>query len=161
MMASPIPDGFHTVAPHLTIKGAGDAIEFYKKAFGAEETARMVAPDGSTVMYAEIRIGDSPVMISDEMPQGCCKSPGSVGATTAVIHLYVADCDQAYQQATDAGAEVVMPLMDAFWGDRYGMVKDPFGHCWSIATHKEDLTPEQIGQRAQQFFANMGEHCGG
>lgn len=159
-MANPIPEGFHTLAPHLTIKGAGDAIEFYKKAFGAEEMMRMNSPDESAVMYAEVKIGDSRVLISDEMPQGCCKSPATVGATTAVVHLYVADCDKLFAQATAAGAETVMPMMDAFWGDRYGMVKDPFGHCWSIATHKEDLTPQEIGQRAEAFFANMGDHCG-
>ena len=159
-MANPIPEGFRTVAPHLTIKGASDAIAFYTKAFGAEEVLRMSSPDDSVVMYAEIKIGDSRVMISDEMPQGCCKSPSTVGGTTAVIHLYVTDCDKLYDQATGAGAEAVMPMMDTFWGDRYGMVKDPFGHCWSIATHKEDLTPEEIGQRAEAFFANMGNHCG-
>lgn len=159
-MASPIPEGFRTVSPHLTIKGAADAIEFYKKAFGAEEVCRMTTPDGGALMYAEITIGDSRVMLSEEMGQGC-KSPKTLGGSPVVVHLYVTDCDKSWRQATAAGAEVAFPMMDTFWGDRYGMVTDPFGHCWSIATHKEDLTPEEIGKRAQAFFANMGENCGG
>lgn len=159
-MTSPIPEGFRTVSPHLTVKGAADAIAFYKKAFGAEEVVRMPSPDGGAVMYAEITIGDSRVMISDEMPQGC-KSPQTLGGTSVVVHLYVTDCDKSWRQATEAGAEVVFPIMDAFWGDRYGLVKDPFGHCWSIATHKEDLSLDQIGKRAAEFFANRGDHCGG
>jgi len=158
-MANPIPEGFHTVSPHLTIKGAADAIEFYKKAFGAEEIVRMPSPDGSALLYAELAIGDSRVMLTDEWPQGC-KSPKTLGGASVIVHLYVTDCDKLWQQATAAGAEVAMPIMDTFWGDRYGMVKDPYGHCWAIATHKEDLTPEEIGKRAQECFANMGDQCG-
>jgi len=152
-MAKAIPEGFHTVTPHVTIKDASKAIEFYKKAFGAEEILRMPAPDGS-IMHAEIRIGDSPIMINEEMPQYDCKGPLTLGGSPIAIHLYVNDADAAFKRATDAGATVAMPLEDMFWGDRYGKVKDPFGHTWTIATHKEDVSPEEIGKRAAKMFGN-------
>jgi PhnB protein len=149
----PIPDGYRTVTPYLTIKGASEAIEFYKKAFGAEETARMPGPDGR-LMHAEIKIGECIVMMSDEFPEyGPKGSPSSLGGTTAGILLYVPDADAAWNKAVAAGAQVVMPLDNAFWGDRYGKLKDPFGHEWSIATHIEDLTPEEMEKRMKASFA--------
>jgi len=161
MAVKTVPEGFNTVSPHLVIKGASEAIEFYRKAFGAEEICRMPGPDGQSVMYAELKIGNSRVMLAEEFPgpETGCKSPASLGGTAVTIHLYVEDCDALWKQATNAGAKEICPLMDAFWGDRYGQVKDPFGHNWAIATHKEDLTPEEIGKRAEEWFKNMGEHC--
>ena len=158
---NPIPEGFHTITPHLVIRGAAQAINFYKKAFGAEEIMRMPGPDGKTVMHAEIRVGDSPIMLCDEFPNmERWVAPPSLKGTTVAIALYVPDADKVFQQAVDAGATVTMPMMDAFWGDRYGKVTDPFGHEWEISTHKQDLTPEQIGKGAEEFFANMGgEGC--
>lgn len=158
MAAKPIPEGFHTVSPHIVVKGAAAAIEFYKKAFGAEQIMCMPGP-GGMVMHAEIKIGDSPIMIADEFPQMGTKSPQTLGGTPFSIHLYVNNVDNVYNQAVKAGATPVMPVTDMFWGDRYGVLVDPFGHQWSIATHTEDLTPEQIGQRAAQAFAGGG--CGG
>ena len=139
-MAKSIRDGFRTVTPYLTVKGAAQAIEFYKRAFGAQEVQRMNGPDGKTVMHAEIKIGDSIVMLADEFPQGS-RSPQTLGGTTAGIFLYVPDVDSAFKKAVDAGAKATMPPADMFWGDRFGKLADPFGHEWSMATHKEDLTP--------------------
>ncbi|MDO8632264.1 MAG: VOC family protein [Phycisphaerales bacterium] len=157
-----IPDGYNTLSPHIQVRGAGKAIEFYKKAFGAEEMFRMPGPDGKSIMHAELKIGNSMLMLCEEMPggDGCaCVSPQTTGKTTAVLHLYVEDADSLYNRAVKAGAKATMPLMDAFWGDRYGQVTDPFGHVWSIASHKRDLTPQQIEQGAQEFFASMcGKH---
>ena len=156
--ATPIPDGFHTITPHLVVRGAADAIEFYKKAFGAEEIMRMPGPDGKTIMHAEIKIGDSMLMVVDEMPMmDKWVSPAKLSGTTVALALYVEDTDKMYQRAIDAGATESMKPMDAFWGDRYSKVTDPFGHEWEICTHKEDLTPEEIGQRAGEYFSNMGE----
>ena len=156
--AKPIPDGFHAVTPHLVVREAAKAIEFYKKAFGAEEIARMPGPDGKFVMHAELRIGDSIVMLGDEFPQmQRWVSPQQLKGTSIALHLYVKDVDQAFKRAVAAGATVSMPVMDAFWGDRYGRVTDPFGHEWSLATHKQDLTPEQIAKGAEAFFANVGQ----
>lgn len=138
---------FHTVTPHLIIKDAAKAIDFYKKAFGAEELVRMPMPDGR-LMHGCIQIGDSPIMLCDEFPEhGCGKSPQSLGEAHATMHINVEDVDAAFKKAVDAGATVVMPPQDMFWGARYGIVKDPFGQPWSIATQKEDLTPEQIKER--------------
>jgi uncharacterized glyoxalase superfamily protein PhnB len=145
----PIPSGFHTLTPHLVVKGASQAIEFYKKAFGAEELFRMPGPDGKSIMHADLKIGDSHVFLVDEFPEMGCRGPASIGGTPVTIHMYVEDVDAAFGKAVAAGAQVRMPLADMFWGDRYGVLADPFGHAWSIATHKEDLTPEQIGKRAQ------------
>lgn len=150
-MTRPIPEGFNTVSAHLVVKGAAQAMEFYKKAFGAEEIMRMPGPDGKTVMHGELRIGNSVVMIADEFP-GMCKAPDQSGSPVTV-HLYVNDADKTYNQAVAAGAQPTMPLSDMFWGDRYGKLKDPFGHEWSIATHKEDLTPDQIAQRMAAAFS--------
>jgi PhnB protein len=147
-MARPIPEGFHSLTPHLVIKGASEAIEFYKRAFGAEEICRMPSPgpDGNLrIMHAGLRIGDSRLFLADEFPEWGSSGPSGVSPVT--IHLYVADADAAFDRAVEAGAEVSMPLMDAFWGDRYGKLVDPFGHHWSIAEHREDLTMEQVRER--------------
>lgn len=153
----PIPDGFGRVTPHMVIRDCSKAMEFYTKAFGAEEVLRMPAPGGG-VMYAEMKIGGSTVMMADEQPQmEGWVSPQQLNGSSVALHLYVNDVDAAFQRASEAGVTVKMPPMDMFWGDRYCMVIDPFGHHWSIATHKEDLTPEEIGQRAEAFFAQMGK----
>ena len=144
-----IPDGYHTLTPHLVVKGAAQAIEFYKKAFGAEEIRRMPGPDGKSLMHAELKIGDSRLFLVDEFPEMDCRGPQSIGGSPVTIHMYVNDVDAALDKAVSAGAQVQMPLADMFWGDRYGVLTDPFGHSWSIATHKEDLTPEEIGERAK------------
>jgi PhnB protein len=160
MMSSvkPIPDGYHTVTPHVFLKDIAKAIDFYKQAFGAEEIYRMPGPGGQGVMHAEIRIGDSNIMLAGEWPQpdSPTASAETLGKTTVSIMLYVTDADAAFKQAVAAGATAIMEPNDAFWGDRYAMVKDPFGHGWEIATHKEDLTPEQIGERAAKW---MAEKC--
>ena len=146
-----IPEGHHTVTPHLVVRGGNRAIDFYKRAFGAKDRGVMPGPDGK-VMHAELQIGDSMIFLADEFPEmGGCLSPPTVGGTPVVIHLYVEDVDALFNQAVSAGATVRMPLADMFWGDRYGQVVDPFGHIWSLATHKEDLTGEDIGQRAAAF----------
>lgn len=152
-----VPEGCHTVTPHLAVRGADRAIEFYKKAFGAEELMRMPTPDGKTLMHAELRIGDSRIFLSDEFPDMGCRSPQSLGGATSALHLYVEDVDAAFNRAVAAGAQVRMAVADMFWGDRYGKVVDPFGHEWGMATHKEDLTPEEIRKRADAFFAQMAK----
>lgn len=152
---TPIPEGFATLTPYLVVKDAPKAIEFYKKAFGAEEIARSTMPGSDAVMNAQLRIGDSMLMLSEEFPQWGSKSPKSLGGSAVSVHIYVDDADKAYKRAVQTGAEATMPLMDAFWGDRYGKLRDPFGHEWSIATRKENLTPAEIAKRAEQFFANM------
>jgi len=149
----PIPEGYHTATPYLIIKNAAGAIEFYKKAFGAKELMRMADPDGK-VMHAEIKIGDSPIMISDEMPERGVRGPQSLGGTSGSIFLYVEDVDALARQAIGAGAKELMPVQDQFWGDRYGKLVDPFGHVWDVATHKEDLTPEEMRKRAAELFAH-------
>jgi len=152
----PIPNGCHTVTPHLTLKDAAGAIEFYKRAFGAEELYRMAGPDGRSIMHAHLRIGDSPVFLNDEFcDQGCTRSPSTLESTTCAIHLYVENADAAFERATRAGAEVVMPLMNMFWGDRYGIVKDPAGHVWSIASHVEDVPPDQMQARMIEAMKEM------
>lgn len=159
--AKPIPDGFHSVTAHLVCRNAAQAIDFYKKAFGAEEIMRMPGP-GGTVMHAEIKIGDSIVMLADENPQWDSKSPLTLNGTPVSLHVYVHDVDKAFDRAVKAGAKVKMPVMDMFWGDRYGQVADPYGHSWSLATHTKDMTPAEIGKAQQEFFASMaaGGGCG-
>ena len=147
----PIPDGYHTVTPYLVIKHAGKAIEFYTEAFGATELTRLTTPDGA-VMHAEIRIGDSPVMLSDECPDWNALSPLTIGGTSVSIILYVEDADTVVNRSVAAGATLVMPVADQFWGDRMGTILDPFGHKWSIATHTEDVSAEEIGKRAKALF---------
>ena len=144
-----VPQGFHTLTPYLTIKGASDAIAFYKKAFGAEELVRMPMPDGR-VGHAELQIGDSRFMLADEMPEmgdAVTKSPTTVGAATSGMCLYVSDCDTLYARAVAAGATAKRPLADQFYGDRSGVVQDPYGHLWTIATHVEDVSPDEMKRR--------------
>ncbi len=151
----PIPPGLHSVTPTLTMREAGKAIDFYKRAFGAEERMRFLAPDGKGIMHAEIKIGDSIIFLSDERPEMGCRGPQSLGGTPVGFFLYVEDVDQAFDRAVSAGAKSESPVSDMFWGDRCGQLTDPFGHKWTLATHKEDLTMEEIGKRAKGFFAQM------
>ncbi len=151
-----IPEGYHTLTPYLAVRDAARAIEFYKKAFNAVETFRMNAPGGK-VGHAELKIGDSIVMLSDENPQGGCASPAALKGTTVTLFLYVENVDVTFSQAVKAGATVSMPVTDMFWGDRHGQVVDPFGHRWSVATHKEDLSPEQVAERARTAFAQQSK----
>ena len=147
-MAKPIPDGYRTVTPYIVVDDAAQAIDFYRRAFGAHEIDRVAGPDGKRVMHAEIRVGDSIVMLSDEFPQVGPRSPHALGGITGSIFLYVPDVDAAFQRAVDAGGKPVIPPADMFWGDRFGKLVDPFGHEWAMATHTEDLTPEEIRRRA-------------
>lgn len=142
----PIPDGYHSVTPYLIIKGAADAIEFYKKAFGATELFRM--DHEGKVGHAEIKIGDSPIMLSDEHPELGCTSPATLGGTPVSIMIYVDDVDTIFKQAIAAGGEQQKPVQDQFYGDRSGSLKDPFGHIWHVATHVEDVSPEEMDKRA-------------
>jgi PhnB protein len=144
---NPIPAGSHTVTPHLCVKGAGQAIEFYKKAFNAEELCRIPSPDGSMLIHSAVKIGDSILFIYDEVPQMGALGPKSLGGSPVRIHLYVEDVDSLYNQAVKAGAEVGMPLADQPWGDRYGTLTDPFGHSWGLATHVEDVSFEEMNRR--------------
>ena len=150
-----IPDGYHSLSSHLVCDGAAEAIEFYKKAFGAQQVGRMDGPDGK-VMYACLKIGDSLIMLNDEFPDYQAFGPKHLGGSPVVIHLYVNDADAVYQQAVDAGATATMPPMDAFWGDRYGKLTDPFGHHWAIATHIEDVSEEEMAKRAEAMFSGAG-----
>jgi PhnB protein len=147
MPVKAIPDGYHSVTPYLIVKGGAAAIDFYKKAFGATELFRMNAPDGR-IGHAEVKIGDSPVMLADEYPEMQAKSPQTYGGTPVHLMIYVEDCDTMTSQAVAAGASLTRPVKDQFYGDRSGTISDPFGHQWTIATHKEDLSPEEIGRRA-------------
>jgi len=144
----PVPDGFHSVTPYLVCAGASDAIAFYKKAFGATELMRLPMPDRKLI-HAAIRIGDSIILLNDEFPQMGAIGPKARGGSSVTIHLYVADADAAFARAVKAGATIKTPMADMFWGDRYGLVEDPFGHSWSIATHQHDLTPKEIQHAAQ------------
>jgi len=143
----PIPDGYQAVTPYLSIKGAAEALDFYKKAFGAKETMRVSGPHG-TIGHAEVEIGGSRVMFADEFPDMGFLSPKSIGGTSVHLHLYVENSDKTVEQAVDAGAKLLRPVADQFYGDRSGSVEDPFGHVWHIATRKENLSPEEIAQRA-------------
>jgi PhnB protein len=151
----PIPDGYHTVTPFLAVHNAAKAIDFYKRAFGATELHRMDGPQGK-IAHAEIKIGDSVIMLSDEMPGTSARSPQSLGGTTTNLFIYVKDVDAAFNKAVSAGAKAEAPVADMFWGDRYGKLTDPFGHSWSIGTHKEDVAPEEMKRRAEAETAKMG-----
>jgi PhnB protein len=155
MPAQPIPEGYHTVTPYLAVDDAARAIAYYKEAFGAKEGVRMDGPNGM-VAHAELEIGDSHVMLSDPFPQASTKPPKELGGTSVSIMMYVEDVDGVVKQAVDAGGTVLMEVADQFWGDRLGTVQDPFGHSWSIGTHVEDLTPEEIAERAKAAMAEMG-----
>ncbi|MBK9088791.1 MAG: VOC family protein [Holophagales bacterium] len=143
---NPIPEGYRTVTPYIVVKGAAEALDFYAKAFGAEEVVRMPGPGGS-VMHAEVKIGDSMLMLSDEFPDWGQLGPISRGGTTCTMMLYVENCDASFQRAVDAGCAVTSPPKDEFWGDRFAKVTDPFGHQWAFATHIEDVSPEEMTKR--------------
>lgn len=155
MATKPIPDGFHSVTPYLFVDGAAAAIDFYKQAFGAEERMRHAAPGGK-IGHAEIQIGDSIVMLADEYPPMDCRGPKTRGGTTVGMLIYVRDVDRAYQRAIAAGGKELRPLKDQFYGDRSGTLADPFGHVWTIASHVEDVSPQEMERRAKA----KGEDCG-
>jgi uncharacterized glyoxalase superfamily protein PhnB len=146
----PIPKGMHSLTPHLVVAGASDAIAFYKRAFGAVEESRLPGPNGK-MMHASVRIGDSSLMLVDEMPEWGALGPKSLKGSPVTVHLYVTDADAVFATAVAAGAKVTMPLADMFWGDRYGQLEDPFGHKWSVATHIRDVSPEE----AMEAMKNM------
>ncbi len=147
----PIPEGFNSVTPHLTVKGAADFIAFLKRAFGAMEVTRMPGPDGK-IMHAQMRIGNSALMFADPFPE-FGQPPIAQGHWPLVLHLYVPDADATFAQAVAAGCKATMPLADQFWGDRYGHVQDPFGFTWAIATHKENVSPEEMKKRQEAMFS--------
>jgi len=149
-----VPEGFHTITPHLNIRNCSKAIEFYQKAFGAEVKGVHRTPDGK-VMHALLKIGDSQLMVSDEFPEMGAKSPESLGGSAVVLNVYVEDVDALFNRAVGAGAKVVMPLMDQFWGDRYGVLSDPFGHQWSLATHVRDMSADEMKAAGEAAMARM------
>jgi len=150
-MVKPIPEGFHAVTPSLVVKNAREALNFYKKAFDAKEIYQFPTPDGK-ILHSMIQVGDSFVMLSDEFSSMGMRSPLTIGGTPVTLHLYVEDADAIFKHAVAAGAVVTMPMMDVFWGDRYGSVMDPYGHSWGIATHKIDMTPEGLRRLVRSFF---------
>jgi PhnB protein len=154
MSANPIPEGYHTLTPYMTVRNAARAIEFYKQAFGAVEKGVMKGPDGK-VMHAELRIGDSLFMLGDEFPEWGALSPQSTGGAGTGLHIYTEDVDAAFDRAMKAGGTVEMPVTDMFWGDRYGKLVDPFGHKWSIATHKRDLSMDEMETAQKEFMSQM------
>jgi len=156
----PIPDGYHSVTPYLIVRGGAQAIEFYRKAFGAEERFRMPGPDGR-LMHAELQIGDSVVMLGDECPEMGIKSPQSLGGAGVSVMLYVNDVDASFKQATKAGAKVKQAPTDMFWGDRFGKLTDPFGHEWAMATHIEDVAPDEMERRGKKFAEEMAKGAKG
>ena len=154
-MGHPIPAGYHAITPHLVIKGAAEAIEFYKRAFGAVEMCRMPAPSGK-IMHAAIMIEGDMIFLCDDFPEFCpegASSPKALGGSAVAIHRYVSDCDAAIHRAQEAGATVKMPAADMFWGDRYGSVADPFGHKWAFATRIREMSPEEMMEASRQAFA--------
>lgn len=154
-MVKPIPEGFHTATICLTVKDSVAAIDFYKKAFDAQELFRMPGPDGKTTMHAEVKIGDSIIMLNDEFPKMNCLSPQSRGGASSGVYLYVQDVDATLKKAQEIGGKVIMPAADMFWGDRMGNVEDPFGHIWTIATHVKDLNPDEIAQSGKEAMKSM------
>ena len=154
MAVKPIPEGYRTVTPYLAVDDAAEAIEYYKKAFGAKERVRMETPD-EKIGHAELEIGDSLVMLSDPIPEATTRTPKELGGTSASVFLYVEDVDAVVKRAVEVGATVTMEVADQFWGDRFGSVQDPFGHSWSIATHVEDVPPEEMAERAKKAMAAM------
>jgi PhnB protein len=154
MPVQPVPEGYHTVTPYLAVEDAQEAIDFYGRALGATERSRMPGPE-NTIAHAELEIGDSLVMLSDPFPQASTKTPKELGGTSVNIFLYVDNVDDFVQKALDAGATLTAPVEDQFWGDRFGVVTDPFGHTWSVATHVEDVAPEEIAERAKTAMAGM------
>jgi PhnB protein len=151
----PIPEGYHSISPAITCKNAAQGIDFYKKAFGATEMNRMDGP-GGMVMHAELRIGDSVIFVSDEFP-GMSAAPTPGATPSSYLFLYTEDCDATFNRAIAAGATASMPIADMFWGDRYGKLTDPFGHCWGVATHVEDVSPEEIERRSAEWTAKHAQ----
>ena len=151
---SPVPAGYHTATPYLTVNDAAGALDFYKRALGAREVMRMPMPNGK-IGHAEIRIGDSHIMLSDEMPGATQKAPTSLGGTTGSVMLYLPNVDAAFKRAIDAGCTSIMAPADMFWGDRFGKLQDPFGNQWGIATHQEDVPPKQMAERSKAAMAAM------
>jgi PhnB protein len=154
MATKPVPEGYHTITPYLAVDDAAEAIEYYKKAFGAKERVRMETPD-NRIGHAELEIGDSLVMLADALPEFATRPPSELGGTSASVFMYVEDVDSVVKQAVGAGATIKMEVADQFWGDRFGSITDPFGHSWAIATHVEDLTPEEIAERGKAAMAAM------
>jgi PhnB protein len=157
MAVKVIPDGYHSVTPYLIVKGADRAIEFYKKVFGASQRMRMDGPNG-TVGHAEIEIDGSAIMLADEFPDMGYRSPQSIGGTGVSLHLYVKDVDACFNRAVASGAKALRPVQDQFYGDRSGTVEDPFGHVWTISTHKEDVSPDELRKRAEAAMKQQGGH---
>ena len=156
MLAKPIPEGFHSVTPSLVVSNAKEALTFYKKAFDAKEIYQFPTPDGK-ILHSMIQIGDSFVMLSDEFPSMGMRSPLTIGGTPITLHIYVEDADKIFNQAVSVGAVVTMPMMNVFWGDRYGIVMDPYGHSWGIATHKIDMTPEGLRKAGEEYFSSFSK----
>ena len=155
--ATSAPDEFQSITPQLVVRGAAQAIDFYRRAFGASELLRNAAPDGERIMHAELLLGGSRFLVHDEFPDEGVLGPAALGGTPVTLHLYVRDAEATFRRAVDAGAEVVMPLQDAFWGDRYGILRDPFGHRWSVASRLEDLSPADLKTRAAEWRRASGE----
>ena len=153
----PIPEGSHTITAGLVVKDARKAIEFYKTAFGAKELDVMLGLDGRSVMHAELKIGDTMIYLGDEFPDMGTVSPQTLGGTPVSLNIYTEDCDAMFKRAVAAGATVKMPLADMFWGDRYGKLTDPFGHQWGIATHKEDVSKQEMEKRGKEWMAAMAK----
>ncbi len=156
MAVKAVPEGTHTITPHLVVDGAEQALEFYKKAFGAQVAGVHKTPEGK-VMHAEMRIGDSRLFLADEFPGMGSPSPKTLGGSPVVLNLYMEDIDKVFNQAVSAGGTVTMPLANQFWGDRYGQLKDPFGHTWALGQHVEDVSPEEMERRSRELFAQMGK----
>ena len=156
-MPNAVREGYQTVTPALTVRNGAEAIEFYKKAFGAEEIMRVPGPDGKSIMHAEIRVGTSRIMLGDEAPSMGCLAPVTLGGPGGSLYVYVPDVDAAFKQAVAAGAKALMPVTDMFYGDRFGQVEDPSGHRWGLATHVEEVAPEEMMRRQREFFASMAK----
>ena len=156
-MPSGVREGYQTVTAALTVRNGADAIDFYKKAFGAEEIMRVPGPDGKSLMHAEIRVGNSRIMLGDESPAMGCLAPVTLGGPGGSLYVYVPDVDAAFKRAVAAGAKALMPVTDMFYGDRFGQVEDPSGHRWGLATHVEDVAPDEMMRRQREFFASMAK----
>ena len=154
MTPTPVPEDFHTITPQIAVKGVAAAIDWYTTALGAHELLRNTGPDGTSIMHSEMLLGDSRFFVVDEFPDSMA-SPASLGGTSVTLHLYVRDVDALFTRAVDAGATVVMPVADQFWGDRYGILRDPFGHRWSIASRIEDLSPKTLQDRAKEWVTDQ------
>jgi PhnB protein len=156
----PIPSGYHTVTPTIFVKGAAQAMDFYKQAFGAEEVCRHTTPDGSKVMHGELKIGDSRLFIADEFPDFGMLSPQSLNSNSVTFYIYVGNCDELFNRAVSAGAAAFRPVEDTFWGDRVGMISDPYGHKWNISTHVRDVSPEELAAASAEFCTDEKQKVG-